>query len=40
MIALADGVGLAIGAMTWETSLSIGILAMRAWSSARRSRRV
>lgn len=27
VLALADGVGLAIGAMTWETSLSIGILA-------------
>ena len=27
MLALADGVGLAIGVMTWEGSLSIGILA-------------
>lgn len=27
VLALADGVGLAIGAMTWDTSLSIGILA-------------
>ena len=27
VLALADGVGLAIGAMTWEKSLSIGILA-------------
>ena len=27
VLALADGVGLAIGAMTWERSLSVGILA-------------
>ena len=27
LLALADGVGLAIGVMTWEQSLSIGILA-------------
>ncbi len=27
VLALADGVGLAIGVMTWEQSLSIGILA-------------
>jgi diacylglycerol O-acyltransferase / wax synthase len=27
VLALADGVGLAIGAMTWDTSLSVGILA-------------
>lgn len=27
VLALANGVGLAIGAMTWETSMSIGILA-------------
>lgn len=26
MLALADGVGLAIGIMTWEGSLSIGML--------------
>ena len=26
MLALADGVGLAIGVMTWEGSLSVGIL--------------
>ena len=27
VLPLADGVGLAIGAMTWERSLSVGILA-------------
>jgi len=27
VLALADGVGLAVGAMTWERSLSVGILA-------------
>lgn len=27
VLALADGVGITIGAMTWERSLSVGILA-------------
>lgn len=27
VLALADGIGLAIGAMTWQRSLSVGILA-------------